>query len=96
MAEHPGCKSAYRLCRVLFMQEKWSECISAFAKGIENDSFAHMIDDGAETRDRAYILVVGAYKQLGMLEEAKAGCQALREIFPNSTGIQHFCEEMGG
>jgi hypothetical protein len=96
LTEHPGHKSAYRLCRVLFKQAKWRECIDAFEAGFAHNSFAHMIDDGTETYDRAYILVVGAYKQLGLLKEAKAGSQALRRLFPNNTNIHRFCVEMEG
>lgn len=92
LAEHPSFKSAYRLCRSRFMEKKWQGCLDAFQIGVENDNFIHMVDDGAEDKSRAFILVAAALAQLGRIEEARTCGQTLRQLFPSKESVIKMCE----
>jgi tetratricopeptide (TPR) repeat protein len=95
IAEHPGYKSAYRLCRSRFKQQKWQACLDAFQIGLENDSFAHIVDDGSECKEKTLILVVAALQQLGRDSEAKENSDVLRRLYPNNQAILKLCDEIG-
>jgi tetratricopeptide (TPR) repeat protein len=92
IAEHPGYKSAYRLCRSRFNQQQWQSCLDAFQVGLGNDEFAHIVDDGNESKEKSLILVVAALQQLGRTEEAKENGKTLRALYPNNSAILKLCE----
>jgi hypothetical protein len=94
MAEHPGFKSAYRLCRSSFREQKWQACLDAFQVGIENDEFVHMVDDGDEDKTRAFILAAASLAQLGRMEEAKSCGEILLQLFPKNETVQRMCEAL--
>jgi hypothetical protein len=94
LAEHPGYKSAYRLCRSRFKERNWSACLEAFQVGLENDEFVHVVDDGNEDKNKALVLIVAALKELGQLVEAKDKANILRAIYPNNGHIQQLCESL--
>ena len=94
VAEHPGYKSAYRLCRSSFREQKWQACLDAFQVGVENDNFVHMVDDGDEDKRRTFILVAASLAQLGRIEEAKSCGEALRILFPKNEAVLKLCEAL--
>ena len=95
LAEHPGYKSAYRLCRSRFMEKKWQACLDAFAIGLENDGFIHMVDDGDADKGRVFILVTAALLQLGRVEDAKTCKPTLLQLFPENSHVLKLCEALG-
>lgn len=95
LAEHPGYKSAYRLCRSRFMERKWQACLDAFAVGLENDGFVHMVDDGDADKNKVFILVAAALLQLGRVEDAKTCRHTLLQLFPGNAHIIKMCEALG-
>ena len=92
VAEHPGYKAAYRLCRSRFKEEKWQACLEAFQVGLENDSFIHLVDDGNECKETALIWPVTALYALGKTSAAKEYGKILLGLYPHSEAVYRLCE----
>jgi tetratricopeptide (TPR) repeat protein len=95
LLEHPGFKSAYRLCRVRHLERKWEECLAAFRKGCENNYFRHMVDDGVENNEQSLILATSALIQLGRMDEAEDHGKILRLIYPDNRSVIELCDSLG-
>jgi tetratricopeptide (TPR) repeat protein len=88
LAEYPGSKSAYRLCRSRFREEKWRECVDAYEVGEANRSVLHLLDDGPAYADRSKILVAAAWEKLGEYRRALRACEEAMVIFPGVTNLE--------
>jgi hypothetical protein len=94
LAEHPGFKSAYRLCRSRHQERMWDKCLDAFWRGIENNFFVHTVDDGAESQELSLILAISALTQLGRKSEAREYYQILQQFFPGNMAIIRMGEQL--
>lgn len=91
MDEHPGWKSAMRLCRVLFHQQKFSDVLDVYSEGVQCSNEHHLIDNGNESIEKTLVLIAECNHRLGNKEEARDNCQVLRSLFPKNEKINHFC-----
>ena len=82
LAEYPGSKSAYRLCRTRFLEKKWRECLYAYEVGEANRSVMHLLDDGPAYSDRSKIFVASAWEKLGEYRRSLAACEEVLRLFP--------------
>jgi glycosyltransferase involved in cell wall biosynthesis len=87
LAEHPGSKSAFRLCRSRFHECKWQECVDAFRIGVENKAVLQLLDSGPVYEDMSKILVAAALDKLGRLDEAVAMCREALDAFPHNSNL---------
>ena len=87
LAEYPGSKSAYRLCRTRFLECKWRECLDAYEVGEANRSVMHLLDDGPAYADRSKILVASAWEKLGEYHRALKACEEAMVLFPGVTNL---------
>jgi glycosyltransferase involved in cell wall biosynthesis len=84
LAEHPGSKSAFRLCRSRFREGRWEEAVAAFRTGVENKEVLQLIDGGPVYEDMSRILVAAALSKLGQSSEALAACEEALKAFPQN------------
>jgi hypothetical protein len=89
--EHPGWKSALRLCRSRFAERKWRECVEAYRRATELQDRIPLVDDGCESFEASLVHAAASLHELGLRGEASAACQTLREIFPTSKAIATMC-----
>ena len=96
LAEHPGSKSAYRLCRSRFHESRWQDAVDAYLIGVENKRMGglQLIDNGPVYEDMSKILVAAALENLGRPEEAVLMCQEALVAFPNNKALQDMLEGM--
>lgn len=87
LAEYPGSKSAYRLCRARFREGKWRECLDAYEVGEANQSVLHLLDDGPAYAGRSKILMSSAWEKLGEYRRALKACEETMVIFPGVTNL---------
>jgi tetratricopeptide (TPR) repeat protein len=85
LMEHPGVKSAFRLCHSAFREGKWQESIDAYYRGMANKSILQVLDNGPVFEDASKILVAAAMRKLGKVAEAIQFCdEALKSFATNS------------
>ena len=87
LAEYPGSKSAYRLCRSRFREEKWRECLDAYEVGESNRSVLHLLDDGPAYADRSKILVASALEKLGEYRRSLEVCEEVVGLYPGESNL---------
>lgn len=91
MDEHPGWKSAMRLCRVLFHQQKFSDVLNVYSEGVQYSEEHHLIDNGNESIEKTLVLIAECNHRLGNKDEAIDNCRVLRSLFPGNEKINNFC-----
>ena len=94
LAEHPGRKSAFRLCRSRFLEGRWQAALDAFEVG-RTSSFVHFVDDGKESGDESLILAAVALEKLGRVDEARKYGDVLRTLFSNNESVLRLCDHLG-
>ena len=94
LAEHPGPKSAFRLCRSRFHEGKWQESVDAYNLGIGGPYGLQLIDNGPVYGDMSKILVAAALDKLGRLEDAVAMCREAVKAFPTNSMLQLMLEHL--
>lgn len=85
--EHPGAKTAFRLCRANFSLGNWKACIAAYDMGADNKAVHQVLDDGPLYEDMSKILVATAHHELGHKEEALKFCDAAVAAFPANLAL---------
>ena len=88
LAEHPGPKSAFRLCRSRFHEGKWQESVDAYNLGMEGSYGLQLIDSGPAYENMSKILVAAALDNLGRLGDAVSMCREAVKAFPNNSAVQ--------
>lgn len=94
LAEHPGYKSAYRLCIARFHLGDWQGVLDAYQLGNDNSSFLHMVDDGPQGTPECLLFVVVALRNLGRIEEARQRSQELSRLFPDNDKVSRLCDSL--
>ena len=94
LTEHPGVRSAMRLCYSRFQEQKWQEAIDAYSRGLVNKNIVQALDNGPIFEDACKILVAAAHRKLGHYDEAlRVGREALA-IFPNNDSLKKLVVEL--
>ena len=94
LGEHPGAKSAFRLCRSRFREGKWREAYDAYELGLANKSVMQLLDNGPVYEDASKILVVSCLRKMGRYPEAIKMCKAAIEAFPTNTILKEMMSDM--
>ena len=87
LTEHPGCKSAFRLCHSLFQLGQWQGAIDAYQVGVANKAILQALDNGAVFEGASKILVAAAHRKLGRVGEALKFCNDALEAFPDNQAL---------
>jgi glycosyltransferase involved in cell wall biosynthesis len=87
LAEHPGSKAAFRLCRSRFHEQKWQEAVDAYQVGIENKAVLQIIDNGEGFEAMSKILVTAALDKLDRRDEALAMCEEALKAYPREQAL---------
>jgi glycosyltransferase involved in cell wall biosynthesis len=110
LAEHPGTKTAFRLCRALFeraremkdagegpekVAETWRDCVAAYTKGVEHKVVHQVLDDGPLFEEMEKIHVTGALMELGEFEVAKRFADEAVAAFPENSPLAVMAAEAG-
>jgi glycosyltransferase involved in cell wall biosynthesis len=88
LLEHPGVKSAFRLCHTTFQEGKWQESVDAYHLGLANKSILQVVDSGAAIEDSSKILMAAALRKLGRVAEAMKFCEDALLEFPANSALQ--------
>ena len=88
LAEHPGSKSAFRLCRSRFYEGKWQAAIDAFRTGVENKVVLQILDNGPVYEEMSKIFVAASLDKLGRMPEALAVCEEALAAFPQNSALR--------
>jgi len=88
LEEHPGTKSAFRLCKVCFSLKRWQAAIDAYYLGVANKTTLQVVESGEVFEDACKILVAASYGKLGRVNDALKWCNAALVCFPNSQPLQ--------
>lgn len=96
LEEHPGAKTAFRLCRANFSKSKWKACLAAYEMGVENKEAHQVLDDGPLYEDLSKILVATAHHELGNKEMALKFCDEAIVIFPKNTTLGYLRRKILG
>jgi len=94
LADHPGPKSAFRLCRSRFYEGKWQESVDAYTLGIEGSYGLQLIDSGPVYGDMSKLLVAAALDNLGRLGDAVSMCREAVKAFPNNSAVQKLMDHL--
>ena len=93
LAEHPGSKAAFRLCRSRFHEQEWQKAIDAYQVGIENKAVLQIIDNGTGFESMSKI-VTAALDKLDRRDEALAMCEEALKAYPQEPALiamhEHF------
>jgi len=87
LAEYPGSKSAFRLCRSRFREGRWRDVVDAYEVGVANKPVVQLLDGGPVYEEMSRILVASAWDKLGDTAQALATCEAALEAFPGETNL---------
>jgi hypothetical protein len=88
LAEHPGAKSAFRLCRTLFQLGRWEESVVAYHQGVANKATLQLLDNGTVYEDASKILAATCLGKLGKWGEAIDMCQQAIVAFPKNEPLK--------
>jgi tetratricopeptide (TPR) repeat protein len=94
LAEHPGTKAAFALCRSRYHEGLFTECAAAYEEGMRHSQIMQLVDDGPLYMDMSKILVADALYRLGAKEKAIALVKVAREAFPKCEPLKVLEEEM--
>lgn len=95
LQEHPGAKSAFRLCRARFYVGDYSGCVAAYELGIENKVVHQSLDEGVLYEDSSKILVASALDELGQHDRAREMCRAAISAFPMNDALRELGDKLG-
>ena len=86
---YSSAKTAFRLCRVFFLMERWKDCIDAYELGLKFGRMgqSQVLDLGPVYEDASKILVAEAHYQLGNHEEARSFAEQIAKLFPKSAAV---------
>jgi glycosyltransferase involved in cell wall biosynthesis len=87
LAEYPGSKSAWRLCRTRFREGRWRDVVDAYEVGVANLPVLQLLDGGPAYGDMSKILVASAWDKLGETGKALAACEEALAAFPGNTNL---------
>jgi glycosyltransferase involved in cell wall biosynthesis len=87
LAEYPGSKSAYRLCRSRFREGKWRDVVDAYEVGVASQPVLQLLDGGPAYGDMSKILVASAWEKLGEVDKALQSCEEALAAFPGNTNL---------
>jgi tetratricopeptide (TPR) repeat protein len=87
LAEHPGSKAAFRLCRSRFCEKKWQEVVDAYQVGIANKAVLQIVDNGTGFEAMSKILVTAALDKLNRRDEALAMCEEALKAYPQEQAL---------
>jgi glycosyltransferase involved in cell wall biosynthesis len=87
LAEHPGSKAAFRLCRSRFCEQKWQEVVDAYQAGIANKAVLQIVDNGTGFEAMSKILVTAALDKLDRRDEALAMCEEALKAYPQEQAL---------
>lgn len=87
LIHYPSAKTAFRLCRALFMARDWQGCVDAYAQGVENLKHSQVLDMGPVYEQSSKLYVAHAYHELGRFEEAKRTILEAAAVFPGSSAV---------
>jgi glycosyltransferase involved in cell wall biosynthesis len=87
LAEYPGAKSAWRLCRSRFREGRWRDVVDAYEVGVASQPVLQLLDGGPAYRDMSKILVASAWEKLGDFEKALQACEEALAAFPGESNI---------
>lgn len=95
--EHPGAKTAFRLCRVHHARGNWKECVEAYELGLEHAANVHLqtLDDGPIYADMSKILVASALHQMGQDTGARQACLEALKIWPENEPLLELARVLG-
>ena len=96
LAEYPGSKSAWRLCRSRFREGKWREVVDAFEVGVASKPVLQLLDGGAAYEDRSKILVAAAWEKLGVFDKALSTCEEALRAFPGNSNLLLLRDQLRG
>jgi len=92
----PNWKSALRLSRSRFMEQKWRSCLEAYNLAtdfLRND--VCLLDDGRVCPDWSLTFVASALDHLSMKNDARSVCSKLTQIFPASSAVSDLTKSIG-
>lgn len=87
LAEYPGSKSAFRLCRSRFWERKWRDVVDAYEVGLANQPVLQLLDGGPAYGDMSKILVASAWEKLGDYGRALAACEEALLAYPGQSEL---------
>jgi hypothetical protein len=93
---YPSAKAAFRLCRALFMQGLYEDCVAAYELGVSHAAVPQILDDGPVYADSSKILVAQALHELGRVEEARTMARQYAGVFPHSEAALELCSRICG
>ena len=96
LAEYPGSKSAWRLCRTRFRENKWRDVVDAYEVGVASQPVLQLLDGGPAYGDMSKILVASAWEKLGETRKALAACEEALAVFPGNTNLVLLRDQLRG
>lgn len=72
LSEHPGSRSAYRLCRSRFKEGLWRDAVDAYEIGLCNEATIQLLDHAPIARKATAILAASALEKIDRLPESLA------------------------
>jgi hypothetical protein len=96
LAEYPGSKSAYRLCRTRFREGRWRDVVDAYEVGVANQPVLQLLDGGPAYGDMSKILVASSWDKLGEPAKALAACEEALAAFPGETNLTLLRDQLRG
>lgn len=82
LQEHPGAKTAFRMCRAYYSKGDWRSCVDVYKIGCEHKNVHQVLDDGPLFEDMSKILVAWSHYKLGDRETALKFCDEAAAAFP--------------
>jgi glycosyltransferase involved in cell wall biosynthesis len=96
LAEYPGSKSAWRLCRTRFREGKWRDVVDAYEVGVANQPVLQLLDGGPAYADMSKILVASAWDKLGEPAKALTACEEALAAFPGESNLLLMRDQLRG
>jgi hypothetical protein len=96
LAEYPGSKSAYRLCRTRFREGRWRDVVDAYEVGVANQPVLQLLDGGPAYCDMCKILVAAAWEKLHEPRKALASCEEAMAAFPGNSNLVLLRDQLRG
>jgi glycosyltransferase involved in cell wall biosynthesis len=87
LSHYPSSKTAFRLCRSLFMQKDWRGCVEAYERGVRNLGIPQVLDLGPVYEHSSKLLVAQALCELGELVRARDFVDEAVKSFPGSSTV---------
>jgi len=91
---HHSAKAAFRLCRSTFLESHWKECLEAYEWGTDFSKALQVLDDGPVYASSSKLFVAQAYKNLGMVLEARDMARECLKLFPRSGAVAELVDSI--